>query len=66
MKPKATQPLRDDTRSQCLHCQRRIRWSDRQRKWFHMHNFVTFCTGMATSPTVAVPVNPDLRRQDKG
>jgi hypothetical protein len=36
----------DDQRATC-DCGKEIRWSAHQKKWFHIHNFMTFCTGMA-------------------
>ena len=36
----------DDQRDTCT-CGKEIRWSALQRKWFHLHNFMTFCTGAA-------------------
>jgi len=36
----------DDQRATC-ECGKAIRWSTLQRKWFHLHNFMTFCTGTA-------------------
>lgn len=36
----------DDQRELCV-CGKEIRWSSHQRKWFHLHNFMTFCTGAA-------------------
>jgi len=36
----------DDQREIC-ECHREIRWCDHAKKWFHIHNLMTFCTGMA-------------------
>lgn len=34
----------EDQRETCV-CGKQIRWSI--GKWFHIHNFMTFCSGMA-------------------
>lgn len=34
----------DDQRETCV-CGKEIRWS--KGMWFHIHNFMTFCSGMA-------------------
>jgi hypothetical protein len=36
----------DDERQACV-CGMEIRWSLVAKKWFHVHNYMTFCTGMA-------------------
>lgn len=36
----------DDQRDTCV-CGKEIRWSALQKAWFHIHNFMTFCTGAA-------------------
>jgi len=36
----------DDQRATC-ECGKEIRWCALAKKWFHTHNFMTFCTGMA-------------------
>ena len=36
----------DDQRATCK-CGKEIRWSVPAKKWFHIHNFMTFCTGRA-------------------
>jgi hypothetical protein len=36
----------DDQRAECV-CGREIRFCGLKKKWFHVHNFMTFCTGMA-------------------
>lgn len=38
------------------HCRRPIRWSALQRKWFHIGNLTSFCTGMASCKTEAIDV----------
>ena len=36
----------DDQRATC-ECGKELRWSALQKKWFHVHNLMTFCTGRA-------------------
>jgi hypothetical protein len=31
----------------CQHCHQPIRWSESQKKWFHILNLTAFCTGYA-------------------
>ena len=36
----------EDQRETCI-CGKEIRWCAAKKKWFHIHNFMTFCSGMA-------------------
>jgi len=36
----------DDQRETCK-CGKEIRWDADKKKWFHIHNFMTFCSGRA-------------------
>jgi hypothetical protein len=36
----------DDQRAVC-ECGKQIRWCGLKKRWFHVHNFMTFCTGRA-------------------
>lgn len=36
----------DDQRAVC-DCGKQIRWCELKKRWFHVHNFMTFCTGQA-------------------
>ena len=36
----------EDQRETCI-CGKEIRWCGSKLKWFHIHNFMTFCSGMA-------------------
>lgn len=43
--PKQQEP-QDDQRATCV-CGKEIRYWLARKKWFHIHNYMTFCTGMA-------------------
>ena len=45
----------DDARGVCIHCNKPIHQSKRDKKWFHIHDFSSFCTGMASCKTEAAP-----------
>jgi hypothetical protein len=36
----------DDQRATC-ECGKELRWCGHAKKWFHVHNFMTYCNGRA-------------------